>query len=92
MPVCKETEIKMDIHMDDPPWDIFGLTRLLIDEPSIDRFLKMVDDLYNCLTLCSGSLGVNLENNVADIVRKHADRFRLVCFHLSDKYPYASRR
>ncbi len=74
MPVCEETDIKMAIHMDDPPWDIFGLPRLLVDEPSIDRFLKMVDNPYNCLTLCSGSLNANPENNVAAIVRKHCDR------------------
>ena len=74
MPVCHETGIKMAIHMDDPPWDIFGLPRLLVDEASIDRFLKMVDDPYNCLTLCSGSLNANPENNVAAIVRRHCDR------------------
>ena len=59
MPTCHECDIKMAIHMDDPPWDIFGLPRLLVDEPSIDRFLKMVDDPYNCLTLCTGSLNAN---------------------------------
>ena len=74
MPTCEETGIKMAIHMDDPPWDIFGLPRLLVDEPSIDRFLKMVDHPCNCLTLCSGSLNANPNNNVADIVRKHCDR------------------
>ena len=74
MPVCHECGIKMAIHQDDPPWDIFGLPRLLVDEPAIDRFLNMVDDEYNCLTLCSGSLGSNPENNVADIIRKHCDR------------------
>ena len=37
MPTCRECDIKMAIHMDDPPWDIFGLPRLLVDEPSIDR-------------------------------------------------------
>ena len=74
MPTCRECDIKMAIHMDDPPWDIFGLPRLLVNEASIDRFLKMVDDEYNCLTLCSGSLGADLNNNVADIIRKHCDR------------------
>lgn len=74
MPTCRECNIKMAIHMDDPPWDIFGLPRLLVDEKSIDRFLQMVDDEYNCLTLCSGSLNANPENNVAKIVRKHCDR------------------
>ena len=74
MPVCRETGIKMAVHMDDPPWDIFGLPRLLVDEASIERFLRMVDDPYNCLTLCSGSLNANPDNNVAAIVRKHCDR------------------
>ena len=74
MPTCHETGIKMAIHPDDPPWDIFGLPRLLVDAESVDRFVSMVDDPYNCLTLCSGSLGSNPKNNVAEIVRKHADR------------------
>ena len=74
MPTCRECDIKMAIHMDDPPWDIFGLPRLLVDEPSIDRFLKMVDDPYNCLTLCTGSLNANPNNNCAEIIRKHCDR------------------
>ena len=74
MPTCHECDIKMAIHMDDPPWDIFGLPRLLVDEPSIDRFLKMVDDPYNCLTLCTGSLNANPNNNCAEIIRKHCDR------------------
>lgn len=74
MPVCHETGIKMAIHPDDPPWDIFGLPRLLTDEEAIDRFLRATDDPYNCLTLCSGSLSANPKNNVADIVRKHCDR------------------
>lgn len=32
--------MQMAVHMDDPSWDIFGLPRLLVDEASIDRFLK----------------------------------------------------
>ncbi len=74
MPTCHECDIKMAIHPDDPPWDIFGLPRLLTDAAAVDRFVSMVDDPYNCLTLCSGSLGSNPANNVADIVRKHCDR------------------
>ena len=74
MPTCRETGIKMAIHMDDPPWDIFGIPRLLVDKESILRFLKMVDDPHNCLCLCSGSLGANKANDVADIIRSCCDR------------------
>ena len=80
MPTCRECDIKMAIHMDDPPWDIFGLPRLMVDEASIQRFLTMVDDPYNCLTLCSGSLNANPDNNVAEIVRKPLRPHRL-CPH-----------
>lgn len=74
MPTCEECGIKMAIHPDDPPWDIFGLPRLITNAENIERFLKMVDSPYNCLTLCSGSLNADPNNNVADIVRKHCDR------------------
>ncbi len=74
MPVCRETGIKMAIHMDDPPWDIFGLPRLLVNGAAIDRFLKMVDDPHSCLTLCSGSLNADPDNDVAAIVRRHCGR------------------
>ena len=74
MPTCEETGIKMAIHQDDPPWDIFGLPRLLVDKESIDYFLKLVDHPNNCLCVCSGSLGSNPKNDVADIVRTYCDR------------------
>ncbi len=74
MPTCEETGIKMAIHQDDPPWDIFGLPRLLVDKEAIGKFLKLVDHPNNCLCLCSGSLSSNPANNIAEIVRAYADR------------------
>ena len=74
MPVCHETGIKLAIHQDDPPWDIFGIPRLLVDKESIGRFLSMVDDEYNCLCLCSGSLGANPNNDVPDIIHTYCGR------------------
>lgn len=97
MPVCHECGIKMAIHPDDPPWDIFGLPRLITDEAAVSRFLTMVDDPYNCLTLCSGSLGANPKNNIADIVRKHCDRIafahiRNVKFYENGNFSEVSHR
>jgi len=87
MPVCRECGIKMAIHPDDPPWDIFGLPRLIIDEAAIDRLLTEVDDPYNCLTLCSGSFSANPENNVADMVRKHCSRIAFAHIRNVRHYP-----
>ena len=32
------SHIKMAIHMDDPPWDIFGLPRVIANEASLRLF------------------------------------------------------
>ena len=45
MPTCRECDIKMAIHMDDPPWDIFGLPRLLVDaEEATPRLIGIRQD------------------------------------------------
>ena len=74
MPTCEEAGIKMAIHMDDPPWDIFGLPRLMVDAAACEKLLKAVDHPCNCLTLCTGSLNANPNNNCADMVKKFHDR------------------
>ncbi|MCC8060577.1 MAG: mannonate dehydratase [Clostridiales bacterium] len=87
MPVCHETDIKMAIHQDDPPWDIFGLPRLLVDKESIGRFLSMVDDPYNDLCLCTGSLGANPNNDIPDIIRTYCDRIAFAHVRNVRHYP-----
>ncbi|MCL1998392.1 MAG: mannonate dehydratase [Turicibacter sp.] len=87
MPVCRECNIKMAIHPDDPPWDIFGLPRLIVDAAAVDRLLTAVDDPFNCLTLCSGSFSANPNNDVAAIVRKHANRIAFAHIRNVRHYP-----
>ncbi|HEX7056757.1 MAG TPA: mannonate dehydratase [Bacilli bacterium] len=74
IPVAETNHIKMAIHPDDPPWSIFGLPRIITNRENIRRFLKLVDNPYNGITLCSGSLGANPDNNVVEMVREFADR------------------
>lgn len=72
--VAEEVKIKMAIHPDDPPWSIFGLPRIITNKANLERFLKLYDSPYNGLTLCSGSLGADPNNDIADMVRTFADR------------------
>ena len=72
--VAEEVKIKMAIHPDDPPWSIFGLPRIITNKANLERFLKLYDSKYNGLTLCSGSLGADPENDIPDLVRTYADR------------------
>jgi len=74
IPVAEVNDIKMAIHPDDPPWPIFGLPRIITNKENIKRFLKLVDSPYNGITLCSGSLGANPENDIVDMVYEFADR------------------
>ncbi len=74
IPVAEKHDIKMGIHPDDPPYPVFGLPRIIINRENIQRLLSLVDNPYNGLTLCSGSLGANPNNNIGEMVREFADR------------------
>ncbi len=82
IPVAEECDVKMAIHPDDPPWDIFGLPRVITSEENIDRFLNLVDSKYNGLTLCTGSLGADGNNDVRKLVKKYAEMGRIHFMHI----------
>ena len=82
IPVCEECDIKMAIHPDDPPWDIFGLPRITTCRENLDRILGLADSEYNGLTLCSGSLGSNPENNIPELVRYFGAKKRIHFAHV----------
>lgn len=67
-PVCEKYDIRMGIHPDDPAWPIFGLPRIITGKEKIEKLLKAVDKPYNGLTLCTGSLGSNQNNDICGII------------------------
>ena len=69
MPICNKYDIKMAIHPDDPAWSVFGLPRIITNKENILRLMKMVDDVHNGVTFCSGSYGTNLHNDLPDMIR-----------------------
>ena len=82
MPTCRECDIKMAIHMDDPPWDIFGLPRICTNAENVRRILSLVDSPYNGLTLCSGSMGSNPCNDIPAMVREFGAQGRIHFAHV----------
>ncbi len=74
MPVCEECDVKMAIHPDDPPWDIFGLPRIIKDRDSLKKLLTIVPSKYNGLTFCTGSLGASGKNDLPAMIREFGDR------------------
>jgi len=69
MPTCEKYGIKMAIHPDDPAWSVFGLSRIMTSKEKLLRLVNMVDSPCNGITLCSGSLGSNPDNDIPDIIR-----------------------
>lgn len=82
IPVAEECDIKMAIHPDDPPWPIFGLPRIVNSKESLERLVNLVDSPYNGLTLCSGSLGANRENNIPELIRYFGKKGRVHFGHV----------
>ncbi len=74
MPACDETGINMAIHPDDPPWDIFGLPRIVGREADYDRLFAAVSDVHNGITFCTGSLGAGRFNDLPKMAAKYAKR------------------
>ena len=81
IPVAAECDVNMAIHEDDPCWSIFGLPRIITCEKNLDRFLKIVDDRHNGITLCTGSLGCSAENDVVHMAAKYAAMGRIHFVH-----------
>lgn len=77
IPVAQECGIKMAIHPDDPAFPIFGLPRIIINKENIQRFLKLVDNPYNGLTVCCGSLG-SIDNDIPSIIDAFHDRIHFM--------------
>lgn len=82
IPVAAACDINMAIHEDDPCWSIFGLPRIITDEKNLDRFLKLVDDVHNGITLCTGSLGCSSKNDVIKMAEKYAAMGRIHFVHM----------
>ena len=74
MPACKKAGINMAIHPDDPPWDMFGLPRIITGEQSYDRLFSAIADSHNGITFCTGSLGAGRENDLISMAKKYSDR------------------
>ncbi len=74
MPACDEADINMAIHPDDPPWDMFGLPRIITGEDSYDKMIKAVPNKRSGFTFCTGSLGAGRDNDLVKMAEKYADR------------------
>ncbi len=74
MPACDEAGINMAIHPDDPPWDMFGLPRIITGMESYNKLFSAVPNPHNGITLCTGSLGAGRDNDMVAMAALLAPR------------------
>ena len=78
LPVCEEYGINMCIHPDDPPYQLFGLPRIVTGMDDIRWILQTIDNPHNGLTFCAGSLSAGLHNDVPCLAEEFASRTHFV--------------
>ncbi len=82
IPYAEKYDIKMAIHPDDPPWPLYGLPKVITCAENIRTFLSLNTSPYNGLTLCSGSLGSDRNNDIPAIVREFSSQGRIHFAHI----------
>jgi mannonate dehydratase len=75
---AEEAGIYMTIHADDPPRPLLGLPRVVSNKNDIQQLFDVVDSKHNGLTLCTGSFGADIKNDLVDFAKTFADRINFV--------------
>jgi mannonate dehydratase len=75
---AEQASVLLCIHPDDPPFPILGLPRVVSTEQDIADIYNAVDSPNNGLTFCTGSLGVNADNDLPDMVKRFGDRIHFI--------------
>ncbi|MDB5525770.1 MAG: uxuA [Rhizobium sp.] len=82
IPVAADLGVRMCMHPDDPPFSLFGLPRVMSTPADYRRIFDFIDVPENGMTLCTGSLGSRIDNDLVEIAATFADRIHFA--HLRD--------
>lgn len=77
-PLAQELGLRICCHPDDPPFPLMGLPRIMSTEADYTHIMNAVDIPASGVTLCSGSLGVRHDNDLAGMMRRLGDRVHFI--------------
>ena len=89
VPVAEESGVNLCIHPDDPPFPVLGLPRIVSSQNDLEWICNQVDSIHNGITFCTGSLSVNRQNNLEQIVEKLGSRIHFT--HLRNNVFFGNR-
>lgn len=78
IPEAEKLGVKMAIHPDDPPFEVFGVPRIASNYEELKFILDACPSPSNGLTFCSGSLGASAGNDLVKIIEDFGDRIHFI--------------
>jgi len=78
IPTAEDAGVVLCIHPDDPPYPILGLPRVVSNEQDIVDIYNAIDSHSNGLTFCTGSFGVNADNDLPGMIQRLGDRIHFI--------------
>ena len=74
LPIAEALDVKLAIHPDDPPRDMFGLPRIICTAADLDKLFIQQPSPANGITLCVGTYGSRPDNNLPAMARRFSSR------------------
>lgn len=74
LPKAEALDVKLAIHPDDPPQDMFGLPRVICTADDLDRLFADQPSPANGITLCVGTYGSRPDNDLPEMARRFGSR------------------
>ncbi|MFK7734021.1 MAG: mannonate dehydratase [Pseudomonadales bacterium] len=74
IPVAERLNVKLAIHPDDPPRDMFGLPRIICTADDVARLFELQPSQANGITLCVGTYGSRPDNDLPAMAKQFGER------------------
>lgn len=74
LPVAEQLGVKLAIHPDDPPWDLFGLPRVICTADDLEILFEHHPSPSNGITLCVGTYGSRPDNDLPAMAKQFSER------------------
>jgi mannonate dehydratase len=87
VPTAEEVGVRLCVHPDDPPFDVFGLPRIVSTLDDLQFIIDAYPSPANGVTFCTGALGAGPTNDVPYMAERLARHIKFVHLRNVTKEP-----